>query len=140
MGGDIIRLSESQTLRVLSSGPEALELESTWTTSPKPPPMHWHPRQTELFQVLEGELVIEMADLPLHVLKTGEILDLPARTPHRMWNTGPDRARASWRVAPALRTEEMFRYMEGGTGGLRGLKLLWEFRDEFRLGKTIGGP
>ena len=140
MTDDTIRLSGSQTLRVLSSGPDVLRLESTWTTSPKPPPMHWHPRQTELFEVLEGEITVEWADLPLHVLTEGDILDIPPRTPHRMWNASPTVARASWTVTPPLRTEEMFRFIEGGTGGLRGLRLVWTFRDEYRPGSIMGGP
>ena len=140
MGEEIIRLSASQTLRVISSGPDALELESTWTTSPKPPPVHWHPHQVELFEVLEGQLTVEMASTPVHLLKQGNIVDIPARTPHRMWNAGPDVARATWRITPPQRSEEMFRFIERGTRGLRGLRLLWTFRDEYRFGGAMGGP
>ena len=137
---DTMRLSEAQTVRVVSSGPEVLQLESTWAPGPNRPPKHWHPRQVEFFEVLAGELTVELGDLPPRVLQEGEVLDIPARTPHRMWNAGPAEARALWRVTPALRTEEMFRFMSGGTGGLRGLRLAWAFRDEFRLGSIMGGP
>lgn len=135
---DTIRLSDSQSLRVVASTPKQLELESTWTTSPKPPPLHWHPSQRERFEVLEGELTVELGDTGPRVLGAGEVLDIPARTAHRMWNAGPATARASWLVTPAARTEEMFRFMAAGTGGLRGLRLLVKFRNEFRLGRPKG--
>lgn len=133
-----IRLSDTQTLRVISSTPERLELESTWATSPKPPPLHWHPRQRERFEVLEGELTVELGHDKPRVVGIGEVLDIPARTPHRMWNAGSAAARASWLITPAARTEEMFRYMAGGTGLLRGLRLILTYRDEFRLGRPKG--
>lgn len=135
MTTDPIRLSDSQQLRVVTSTPERLELEATWTTSPKPPPVHWHPRQAERFEVLEGELTVDLGDAGPRVLHVGEVLEIPARTAHRMWNASPALARASWVVTPAGRTEEMFRFMAGGTGGLRGVRLLATFRNEFRLGR-----
>lgn len=133
--GDTIRLSESQTLTVLGSTPERLELESRWTTSPKPPPLHWHPRQSERFEVLEGGLTVVVGRAEPRVLWVGEVLDVPPRTAHRMWNAGPELTRARWTVTPAQRTEEMLRFIAGGVGGLRGVRLLATFREEYRMGR-----
>ena len=136
-GGDarVIRISDSQELTVLASTAERLELESRWTTSPKRPPLHWHPHQAERFEVLEGELTVVVEGAEPLVLAAGDGIDIPARTAHQMWNAGPAEARATWVVTPAQRTEELLRFIEGGTGGLRGVRLLATFRNEYRLGR-----
>ena len=107
MASDTITLSPVQTLRIITSAPDLLEVEATWTTGGKPPP---------------------------RVLETGDVLDVPPRTAHRMWNAGPATARASWHIAPALRTESMFRFIERGLSKGRSLLMLVRFRREFRLG------
>lgn len=135
MATDTLRLSEAQTLRVVARSPDALELESTWTAGGKQPPAHWHPRQHEHFEVHEGQLTVQIGVDPPRVLGVGDTIDVPPRTSHRMWNAGPEPARASWRVTPALRTEGMFRFIDRGMSPLRGVRLLWVFRREFRLGK-----
>lgn len=130
-----IKLNAQQRLRVVARTAEALDVESTWAAGGSAPPTHWHPRQHERFEVLDGELRVEMGDEPPRVLRAGDVLDVPARTAHRMWNAGSAPVRAIWRVTPALRTEEMFRYIDRGMSPLRGLRMLWLFRNEFRLGK-----
>lgn len=133
MAGDSFKLAEGQTLRVVSSTPEALELEATWDPAGKPPPRHYHPKQAERFEVLEGELTVEVGKEPPRVLKAGDTLDVPPGTPHRMWNAGQATTRASWRVTPALRTEEMMRFIAEGMSPVRIAKLLTRYRDEYRL-------
>lgn len=39
---------------------------------------------------------------------------------------------------PGLRTEEVFRYLDGGMSPGRSLRMLWVFRHEFRIGRPIG--
>ena len=129
---DTIRLGPRQTLTVLASGPDALELECAWQPG-TPPPTHWHPRQHEHFEVLAGELTV-VVDGDQRVLRTGEVLDVPPRTAHRMWNAGPHACRATWTVTPAQRTEELFRTMATNPGPLGKLGVLWRFRNELRLG------
>ena len=135
MASRTIRLSESQTLEVTRSTPEVLELTSSWDVTGKLPPTHWHPGQEEYFEVLSGELTVELGDEPPEKMSAGSSFIVPPRTHHRMFNAGPDVATATWKITPALRTEQMFLYMERGVGGLRGLALLVKFRDEFRLGR-----
>lgn len=130
-----IRLSSAQTLTVVSSTAERLEISSTWTTGGGPPPMHWHPVQHEHFEVLEGELTVGLGDAPPRVLRAGETLDVPPRTGHRMWNAGDGVCRASWVVTPAMCTEEMFRAIERSRSKLgAAARLLTTFRDEYRFG------
>lgn len=135
MADDTIQLNSAQALRVISSSAERLEMEATWEAGSKPPPLHWHPTQHEHFEVLEGELTVELTGEDARVLRTGETLDVPPRTGHKMWNAGEARARASWTVTPALRTEEMFRTMAGGSRLKQGATIL-KYRDEFRLGDS----
>lgn len=140
ISGDVIKLSDSQTLRVRRSTPDVLELTSTWEPSVKPPPTHWHPSQRERFEVLAGELTVELAGQPPRVFTEGDVIDVPARTAHRMWNAGQGQVSAIWTVTPTLRTEEMFRYIDQGLDGLRKLALLVKFRNEFRLGSPHDRP
>lgn len=140
MSNEPLRLGEAQVLRIVTSEPEALELESTWTHPTKKPPRHFHPHQDEHFEVLEGELVVELDRQPVRVLRSGDALDVPRGVAHRMWSASPDRTRATWRVTPRLRTEELFRFIDGGTSPIRVARMLWEFRNEYRLGlPPLGG-
>lgn len=134
MDDDVLRLGADQTLRVLASTPNALELESTWATaSQRQPPRHYHPRQDEHFEILGGQVTVELDQQPPRVLNVGDTLDVPRGTRHRMWNAGTEPARALWTVTPRLRSEEMFRHIHGGLSPLRTIVLLWKFRDEYRL-------
>lgn len=133
MTGDCIKLGEDQTLRIVASSAEALELRSTWASSERKPPRHYHPNQDERFEVLEGRLTVELGSDPARVLRTGDVLEVPRGTAHRMWNAGPEAARATWTVTPGLRTAEMFGFMDKGMSPLRVANLLWTFRHEYRL-------
>lgn len=133
MGTGVLKLSDAQTLRIVSSTEEVLELESTWAAGPgKPPPRHYHPKQQERFEVLAGELTVEVGDEPARALTAGESLSIPEGVAHRMWNVGTEEVRARWVVTPALRTEEMFRFIDAGLSPVRVATMLWRFRNEFR--------
>lgn len=135
MSSTTICLSPAQTLTVVSSTAERLEIEATWTTGGGPPPMHWHPVQHEHFEVLVGELSVDLGDAPTRVLAMGEPLDVPPRTGHRMWNAGAGICRATWVITPAMRTEEMFRAIEQSHSKLgTAARLLTTFRAEYRFG------
>jgi mannose-6-phosphate isomerase-like protein (cupin superfamily) len=131
---DQLRLSDHQTLHIVASTRELLELESTWAPGGTPPRTHWHPTQTEHFQVLDGALTVEVGGQPARTLRAGETLQVPPRTAHRMWNGSVEVTRASWRVTPAQRTEEMFRTLASGLNPIRTLGFLWRYRRELRLG------
>lgn len=76
MTGDSIKLGEGQTLRIVASSADALELESTWTSGQRKPQRHYHPRQEERFEVLAGQLTVELGSDPPRVtpgLRTEEM-------------------------------------------------------------------
>lgn len=134
MAADSIRMGDAQALRIVDSTPAALEVKSTWQSGGAIPRTHWHPRQTEWFEVLEGELTVRIGTEPARVVPAGESFEVPPRTAHAMWNAGSDVCRATWRITPAQRTEEMFRTIDSRPGPLRQVAMLWRFRNEFRLG------
>jgi mannose-6-phosphate isomerase-like protein (cupin superfamily) len=133
MGDEQLRLGEHQKLRIVSSTPDVLKLESSWQPSDQKPPSHYHPNQDEHFEILEGEVTVELGRDPARTLVAGDTLDVPRGTPHRMWNAGPGTARALWHVTPAMRTKEMFEYMGQGMSPARAVGMLWRFRNEYRL-------
>lgn len=129
----LLRLGDHQKLRIVSSTPDALKIESTWQPSDQKPPSHYHPSQDERFEILEGTVTVELGREPARTLAAGDTLNVPKGTPHRMWNPGPGTARALWHITPAMRTKELFEYMDQGLPPLRVIRMLWRFRDEYRL-------
>ncbi len=138
-----LKLTPSESVTVLSSTPEALEVEAVYGPAGKPPPMHLHPSQDEHFEVLEGELRVVVGDED-RTLASGDTIDIPRDTAHKMWNPGDVPARVTWRTSPAGRTEEWFASIDalhrdgrvgknGMTGPLAFAALLTEFDDVFRL-------
>jgi mannose-6-phosphate isomerase-like protein (cupin superfamily) len=112
---------------------ELLEMEGEWGGDGQLPADHFHPRQNEHFEVLEGAVrtIIDGAE---RRYSEGETFDVPAGTPHQMTGDGP--ARVKWQVRPALRTAEFFErlYSDGPHGAkAMGAAFLEEFSDEFRL-------
>ena len=90
------------------TGGELLEMEATYEPSSSPPVPHFHPRQEEHFEILEGTMKAKIADEPVRELGAGDTLEIEAGTVHAMWNDGPERARTRWETRPALRTEQFF--------------------------------
>lgn len=103
-------LSAHQTLTVTRSsadtGGELLELEATWTGGGSLPRAHFHPAQSEHFEVVDGGLRV-LLDGEERVLGPGDVIEVPAGTVHAMTATEQG-ARAIWQIRPALRTQEMF--------------------------------
>jgi hypothetical protein len=78
------------------------------------PPEHYHPRQAEHFEVLEGA-VRAIIDGEERRYVAGDVFDVPACSPHQM--AGDGAARVHWEVRPALRTAEFFERMHSGDAG-----------------------
>lgn len=138
--GDTLQLTPGETVTIVSSTPEALRVEATYGESKSPPPMHSHPAQEELFEVLEGSIKVR-AGRERRELAAGETLTIPAGTAHQMWNPSATPARVRWTTSPRGRTEEWFRAIDalvresapGEPSPLGFAVLLGEFTDTFRL-------
>jgi mannose-6-phosphate isomerase-like protein (cupin superfamily) len=148
-GEEIRNATAGLTLRLLQTGADTdgqlLEMEATYEPSSIDPVEHFHPRQDEHFEVLEGTLRAEI-DGELRELRAGDVLDVPAGTTHAMWNASDHRARTRWQTRPALRTEQFFetlaRLAREGKIGAKGVPnplqlavLANAYRDEFRTTK-----
>jgi hypothetical protein len=89
---------------------EFLEMEATFAGTGALPPEHFHPRQVERFEVLEGTIRAIIGGTE------GRSADAPSRM--------------RWEVRSALRTAEFFERLYGAASIA---DLLAEFRDEVRL-------
>jgi len=126
--GDVIEGHDGFRLRLVRTGAETdgavLEMEATYGGTAGLPPEHLHPHQTERFEVLDGAMRTVIGGVERRY-ETGESFEVPAGTPHQMAADGP--ARVRWEVRPALRSEDFFAGLYGGTIDFA------EFTDEFRL-------
>jgi mannose-6-phosphate isomerase-like protein (cupin superfamily) len=140
---ETLTITPHESVTILTSTPEALELEATYAPDGSAPPKHWHPEQDEHFEVLEG-WVRTRVEGEERDLGPGEEIDIPRRSVHQMWNPGSEPALVLWRTSPGGRTEQWFRaidrlHREGrvGSNGMPGPLafgvLLTEYRDVFRL-------
>jgi len=71
---------------------------------------HLHPYQSERFEVLEGEVGLEIGDGEL-VAGPGDIATVEPGTPHRFWNAGEGDARFLCEVRPALGFQSLIETM-----------------------------
>lgn len=90
---------------------ELLELESTYGGDGTLPGAHFHPRQSERFEVLEGT-VRAVVDGVERRYTAGDVFHVPSGTVHQM--VGEPGARLNWQVRPALRTAEFFESLYDG--------------------------
>lgn len=143
MSGDVLKLTATESLTVVSSSEEALEVEATYGPHGKPPPGHFHPSQDEHFEVLAGTMRVKLDGVERD-LKVGEVIEIGRGQVHQMWNPGDEPARMRWRTSPALRTEQWFRSIDSlhreGKVSRKGMPsplafgvMLEEYRDVFRL-------
>lgn len=135
--GSSIRFLETTA----DSGGERVVVEIAYAGTGDRPPVHYHPSQSERFEVLEGR-VHAVLDGEERTLAAGDTLEVPPRTAHEMWATEP--ARQRWETSPALETEAFFETVWGlqqdgltdskGMPGLPQMALtLRHFKNEFRL-------
>ena len=94
-GRDGFRLKLLRT--AAETGGELLEMEATYGGTGGLPPEHFHPRQAERFEVLEGK-VRAAVDGTERSYVAGDVFEVPAGTPHQMTGDGP--ARINWQVRP----------------------------------------
>jgi quercetin dioxygenase-like cupin family protein len=136
-----LSLGPRDWLEIRSSTPEALEVEAFYRPGGSPPPAHFHPSQDERFEVLEGAMRVRV-DGEERELAAGARIEIGRGQIHQMWNPGSEAARVRWVTAPAGRTEQWFRTLDGLFGEDGDLAegrevdfagLLDEYDDVFRL-------
>lgn len=80
--------------------------EQTSLSPKRGTPLHIHPNQDEVFQVLAGEYRFQVGP-DTYTLKTGESIFLPRKVPHA-WTQVSDRGRMTVIVQPAGKLEAFF--------------------------------
>ena len=71
---------------------------------------HVHPYQTEIFEILEGEVTFRAGKETI-VAKAGDTVRVDPGTPHRFWNAGETDARFRTEIRPALEFESLIETM-----------------------------
>lgn len=106
----------NQTIEFLQTAKDTagslLEMQSTYAGKSKEPAVHYHPKQQELFTVLEGELTV-ILNGHKSILKKGNQLQIAANEVHSMWNDTDGTTVVNWKVWPAFDTEYL---LETATG------------------------
>jgi mannose-6-phosphate isomerase-like protein (cupin superfamily) len=87
------------------SGGARIEFEITMAPGAMGPPKHFHPRQEERWEVLEGELSVFVDD-DWRVLAAGESLAIPPNTVHTLRNRSSGTVRFRDVHEPALDFQE----------------------------------
>jgi mannose-6-phosphate isomerase-like protein (cupin superfamily) len=103
--GQVLEGPDGFLLRLREIGDEALVMEASYSGTAPMPPEHFHPGQTERFEVIEGAMRALIGGEE-RVYGPGEPFEVPAGTPHQMAAQEPTRMR--WEVRPAMRTAEFF--------------------------------
>jgi quercetin dioxygenase-like cupin family protein len=119
------------------SGGERLVMEVVYLPSDVRPPLHYHPRQNERFEVLTGEIVVRR-DSEETTFVAGDSFTVPAGTVHQMVAGEAPETRLRWEVLPALDSESFFEAMwtlpeDRRPSPLRLAWILTRHRHEFRL-------
>lgn len=144
---DVLRTGPRESVRVVRSDADCLELDATYAPHGRPAPLHLHPGHDERFEILEGRLTVQLGGATREY-GAGESFDVPRGRPHRMWNAGDEPVRARWLSTPALGTERWFRRLADlqhatAVGGrarpdpLAFAAMALRHRDVFRL--VVGG-
>ncbi len=91
-----------------AAGPDAeLVYEATYPPGAPEPPPHLHAWQDERMEILSGSPSARIAGA-VRTLAPGDVLDIPAGTPHSMWNGATEPATTIWRTRPARFRRQLF--------------------------------
>lgn len=105
------------------------------------PPLHSHPRQEEIFEVVSGRLAYRIGDRQ-GVAGAGERATVPAGVAHTWWNGGEEPLRMRGWIRPAMRFETFIETVygihgpgfvdrRGNASPVRLAVVMREFRDEW---------
>lgn len=101
-----------QTLQLVSEDEVLLVMETSYEQGGAPAPVHLHPAQEEVFTVLSGSVRAGI-DGEVRILREGDVLVVPAGTPHEFGGDPDGSGTVRWEVRPPLRTWEFLSGMFG---------------------------
>jgi mannose-6-phosphate isomerase-like protein (cupin superfamily) len=107
--GDTLTMPDGTSFSIIESaadsGGKRIEFEITMAPGAQGPPKHFHPRQDESWNVIEGELSLFVEDGWL-TLREGESLSIPPNTVHTLRNRSSGDVRFCDIHEPALNFQE----------------------------------
>ena len=113
-GDTIVNPVTGEQLRFLKTsrdtGGESVVVEATIQPDGAVAAAHVHPKQSELFKVLEGTVGFKVGGQTIEV-KAGESVLVEPGTAHKFWNAGETPARFVTEVRPALQFERLIETM-----------------------------
>lgn len=126
---------------------QLLEMEARYAPEGAYPPEHYHPRQDEHFEVLQGQLNVRLNDRE-YTFQAGQTIEIPRGTTHTMRNAGATEAVVIWQVRPALNTQTFYETLFGlaadgradrhGRPNLLQMAVLMQaYREEFMLRRPV---
>ncbi len=104
--GQVLKIG-SMTLTIRRCDAEVLDMVALYPPGDPLPPEHFHPTQTERFEVLEGALEVNLEGRRF-TLEATQILEIGPNQRHQIWNSGEQEARVRWETWPPLRTAEFY--------------------------------
>jgi quercetin dioxygenase-like cupin family protein len=110
--------------------------EQTSLSPKRGTPLHVHPDQDEIFQILDGEYLFQVGQ-DKYRLKTGDNIFLPRKVPHA-WTQVSERGRMTVIVQPAGKLEEFFVTMASLTKDPTPTELARHFADNEM--QVVGPP
>jgi hypothetical protein len=84
---ETLKLGPHDSLEIVSSTPEAFEVEASYRSGGSPLPAHLHPAQDERFDVLEGSVRVRV-DGDERELREGDEIEIGRGRVHQMWLDG----------------------------------------------------
>ena len=138
-----LHLTPHETIQVLEAEGSRLVLEVRYDPQGRPPQRHLHPAQVEDFEVLSGELMVDI-DGRSGPRSLGTRFSVPAGTVHRMWNPGATVCTVRWIITPPGRTLDMFHELDalhrdgGAPNRLALARVVARYGDELRLAGPAG--
>lgn len=127
-----------QTITFVEENVDLLVMESSYEAGGAPAPAHLHPAQDERFTVLAGSVVTRIGDEE-RVLREGDVVEIPAGTPHVFGGNPEEAGTVRWEVRPPLRTRAFFEHLFAGLNAAAAGEELdepfdfGEYEDVFRL-------
>ncbi len=104
--GQVLKIG-SMTLTIRRCDADVLDMVALYPPGDPLPPEHFHPGQSERFEVLEGELEINLEG-ERFTLEATQTLEIGPKQRHQIWNASQEEARVRWETWPTLRTAEFY--------------------------------
>ena len=103
----IVNSRTGQRMHFLETSPDLLRIECWSPPTGTREPEHTHPRQESHFELLSGELVVELYG-SARTVGAPDTLTIPAGVRHRFWNGGQVEAHYIQEFRPALEMRAFF--------------------------------